>query len=800
MGFLCLLSFGQAPTESSVTGQVVEYLTGEPFQYVDVVIYPHDNDSSQLAGNITDREGKFEFKGLKAGKYKLVAKMMNAVPQVKTFALVDDNEQLELGKIRIEMEFTADSALIEGKRSVYAVKSQKRIYNVSEDLVAQTGLLTDVLRNIPSVTIGVDGNVSLRGTSNITYLINGRPSALLRNNPMAVLSQIPANNIERVEVITAPSAKYRPDGAGGIINIVLKKKVKDGVNATIQGNMGNLQRRGLGLNLNYNLGNVNLFGNYAYKSSETPRDIMDERIDKDGRGGIESSFTSLEDITFGARSHIASAGANFEVGENGFFEIEGNYIFINNNNISTTDWTVNDLQLRNFTVDRNYDGYEIEYDLGVAYEHSFGEDHELTFDFAYDFFDEREDNFYREIYTNPSNGLVDSRNLILKVGPTIETAIDYVRPIGKESELEVGYFGQFIDNDITTLIQDQEGEVWNTNEGRSSEFAFEQNIHALYANFSRSFDVLSITAGLRAEQALITSNLITTNTVVPNDYFKLYPSLNLTYELGDFSEIYFNYSKRVNRADPDEQNPFPEYKSPRERDAGNPLLLPEQIHAGELGVLVRNENLTFAPTLFYRYTFDAFTEFWEIQEDSILHTSFTNSDSYQEAGLEFALIGSYKNTLQYNWSSTIFYNEIDGSNLGLSGRKSNITWETKANIQVSLTNATFLQLNAHYQSERLTPQGAFKPIFLLNTGLRQDILKKRASIILMVSDVFASLIFESVVDTDLLFRQTNYGRNRQIVQVGFTYNLRHSGKRSKVEGIPFEDAIEKTRLPIPEEE
>ncbi|MCB0597613.1 MAG: TonB-dependent receptor [Lewinellaceae bacterium] len=806
---ICLMCFAggaaiaQPNSDTAVFGVVVEKSTGEPMEFVDVVLYEHESETF-LDGITTNKKGEFRFSDIAPGKYYVQTNFMGYEPmKSRVFSIDGKNQAVDLKKIPIEITVSLlDQVEVTATKSTLNLGLDRRAYNVDADIMSQTSSATEILQNLPSVTVDVNGQVSLRGTSNITYLINGRPSALLRAGGAAALQQIPANSIERIEVITNPSAKYRPDGIGGIINIVLKDANKQGLNGSVLANVGNLDRYNANILLNYGKDDVNFFGSYGIRHANTPQDITDLRIDRE-EGVDINSFKNVSDVTFGELSHLATAGVSFPLGESGSVEISGEYFYLNNDNNSFTRWDVTeDDALSQFNIDRQYNGYEQEYDVGVAYEREFeNEDHSLAIEFNLSGYEETEDNLYDEQYLTPFTGNALSRNLIKKGGPVMEFVVEYARPIGRESELELGYLGEIMKDDIDILGEDFENS-WMTDPLKTYRFKFNQTVHAGYGVFTQTIESFYYSVGLRAEQTTITSNLVSSGEKIPNDYFNIFPTLALGLELGDNEEIRLSYSKRINRADPDEQNPFPEYDDPRTRDRGNPKLLPEQVHSVELGYRLQNEKFTFMPTLYYRYLYDGFTEFREIVEDTVLQTTFTNFSNQTLAGAELIFKGNVAKFLDLNFSANAYYNELDGTNLGLDANQSQITWDTKLGANFNISKNTYGQINAQYISSRLTPQGEFQPIVLLNLGLRQDIFNRNASILFTVSDVFASVEFESLIDNPNLYWNTIYGRNNQIFYLGFSYRFGQSyvnKRKRKPEKLDFEDAIEVPN-PVPKED
>ncbi|MCO6477264.1 MAG: TonB-dependent receptor [Phaeodactylibacter sp.] len=781
----------QPVSRASIVGVVVEAASEEPMEFVNVGLF-EPSGKTPIQGTATGKEGAFSFTGVPPGRYYLQLSFIGfKTKTTEIFSISPSSGEIDLREIPIELARNLlDEVEVTADRSTYSLSLDRKVYHVEKDIMGQVSSATEILQNIPSVTVDIDGQVSLRGTSNVTYFINGKPSALLRANGSAALQQIPANTIKRIEVITNPSAKYRPDGIGGIINIVLKEDSREGWNGALSGNVGNLSRQNAGLTLNHGAGGLNVFGSYSFRHANTPRREKDLRIERDETGtpvytAKNSSFRETDEY-----SHVVSAGAGFPTGEDSQVELAGTYYYGKENKNTLAGWEVVDEFPSAFTIERALAELEEEVELSAAFEHEFDEDHTLSIELAYSAYDENEDNYYDENYTRPFPSNAQSRNLIEKGGPLTELSVEYARPVGEDSELEAGYLTEFMQDDIQFTVENYlPGEDrWAADLNRTNHFAFRQNIHALYTTFGHSFDALSILAGLRAEQTFINSRLITTGEEIPNNYFQFFPTLHLAYELDDGQEMQLSYSRRVNRPDSDEHNPFAEYDDPRNREVGNPKLLPEQVHSLELGYHLQKDNFSFIPNLFYRYKYNAFSEIKEIVEDTVLQSRQANLADETAAGLELILTGKVRDVLDLTFSATAFYNELDGANLDFTDRRSNLTWNSKLAANLNITPTTFAQVNAYYRSSRITVQGEARPLFLLNLGMRQDIFQSRASLILTVSDVFASLQWVRVIDTPELYRRRDYTRNKQVVYLGFNYRFGQAFKKDKKE-LDFVDEI-----------
>jgi outer membrane receptor protein involved in Fe transport len=788
-----LSSFAQISTsisDGSITGKVVENSTKAPMEFANVVLF-RANDSTQVSGGITDEKGIFSISKLFAGDYFLRLSFIGFdTLSTRVFSL--RNERMDLGTLVI-----AVSPIVLGKMEVTVAKPiynnsiDKKVYNVEKDILSQSSSATELLQNIPSVAVDVDGNVSLRGTTNVAFFINGKPSLLMRKNSATVLEQMPANTIEKIEVITNPSAKYSPEGVGGIINIVLKKESQDRLNGTLSANFSNLDRYNGNLTLNYRKSKVNLFGSYGLRRMEFIRRGTDARIETDS-AGRQSYYDNNTSSAAKPIAHIANLGLEYSPSDKNHVEISGNYFYRDFHRDESGRTILSD-SLQQITTDfmtnRNNGETEKEYEVNSSYEHGFGrQDHSLKFEYNYSGYGEDEDNYYTEIYSVPGipNSLYNS--LIKKRGHLATVSAEYSYPISEVTKVEAGYTGEFTRDDSRNYWENYDTlqNSWLTDYTKTNRFLFLQDIHALYTTWGHTFGKLSCLAGIRAEQANISSDLVTSDSTILDNYFQVYPTLHLSYRVNDQHEFQLNYSHRVNRPESEEHNPFAEYHDPRNLEAGNPKIKPEQIHSIEFGYNLKKEHLSILPTLYYRYKYNAFTELHQIVNDSIMLTTFTNLANDQSAGLEISLNTEVKKLLSLNFSSDMFYQVIDASNLGYSDKKSIISWNAKLSADLRLIKSNLWQFNAYYRPAELTPQGKSQALFYMNLGMRQDLFQDRASLTLTISDVFNSIKWSNQINTPALYEKTTRKRTSQIVYLGFVYRFGGSTNKDKSE-FKFED-------------
>ena len=552
---LVLLLWGHsisAQTGFIVTGQVVEKDSYEPLIYANIVL-SRQSDSSLAAGVATDSYGNFKFENVQKGKYFISASFIG-FEKIET-PVFELNSNIYVGKLAIKKSsILLDAVNVAGEKSSLQSNLDKKVYNVGKDVISESGSVTDILQNIPSVSADVNGNISIRGTSKITYLINGKSSARLRRNATIALQQIPAYTIERIEVITNPSAKYSPEGTGGIINIIQRKDADIGFNGQVIGNIGNEKRYNSSLVLSRGHDNLNAILSYSLRHPSGTNIFSDERIENLLTNGVSNTRYIEEGSSLTKPlGHVFDAGVVYRFDENNLFEFTGNYFSQNSFHEGNSNINITNNQghlIESFRTLSTNDEYEKEGEGGISFEHLFNgnEDHSLVLEAAYGGYDEEEDQLFNEIYTIPTPKNSIKKILVNKRGSQVELVAEYAVPINEESDFEAGYTGEFIYDNI----------YYNT-ENSPNRFIIDQNNQAFYALYNRDMEPYSLELGLRSEVFGITSHLAEpVDSLIERNYFKLYPTLRLSYEINKFQNLSFSYSRRVNRPEADQLNPYPE--------------------------------------------------------------------------------------------------------------------------------------------------------------------------------------------------------------------------------------------------
>jgi len=794
--FFSTILVAQNHSTGSILGTILIESTKKPLEFVNVVVL-NQSDSTLVTGAVTDNKGKFEIDNVPIGTYFIKYSLLGfEEKQSLNFNIDNKQKEMDFGKINLkETALNVSGVTVTSQRTTLVNSIDRKVYNVQQDILSKTGSASDLLQNIPSVQVDIDGTVSLRGSENVLILLNGKPSPLMGKNRAEVLQQMPANSIERIEVITNPSAKYKPDGTSGIINIVMKKDVNTGLNGTTSANAGNHDRYNASVNLNYNPGPYNIFGTYSIRKDERNSFTTDRRKLYDSSGRLSNYHNEDGSSYSRPLSHVVALGMDYRLDVANSFGLSGNYRYRGFTRTETSTKVTNDIAN---VITEDYDRlrYDPEYENemgGNAYfQHNFnGDDHKLRAEFNISHQPELEDNHYNDVFRLPTTSLQYDNMRLYQNEDQKQLTIDYSNRFSEQSTFEAGYAGNFNKRDMDYYGNyfDANQQQFVTDLQKTTHFIYDETIHALYATYENSFGPLSFLGGLRAEQSFINANLVSKDSVITNDYMKLYPTLHLSYKINQLLELQLNYSRRANRPEGDDLNPFPEYQDPRNVRAGNPRLLPEFIHSVEFGFQWQNDNLTIVPSVFYRNKYNGFTRVTKPLNDTILITIQENLAADQSAGFELVVSGNVGSTFSANISTNVFYEQIDAANLGFSGKKSAVSGSGSLNCNLNLASATMIQMNSNYRSLRLTPQGEFKPSFVMNLGMRQDLFNDKFSFVLTVSDILKTLKREINLDTPRLIQNTINNRDTRIIYFGITYHFGTPAKKPKEKSLQYDNGL-----------
>jgi outer membrane receptor protein involved in Fe transport len=671
-------------------------------------------------------------------------------------------------------------AVVTGTRSDVVATPDRVSFNVANDLQVQTGTVADALRSVPGVEVDLQGRVSLRGDPGVTILIDGRPSAMLRGeNRGDVLLSMPAGQIERVEVMTNPSAALSPEGSGGVINLVTKQVRKDTRSGTVRATLGTEGRGALNLSGAHSGSGLTVTGDVGYRrmTGEASATQLRSRLDPASGDFVTSRQDSVLDTANAART--ARVGIDYDLDKKNRLSTELSYRDIGGD-IERLDSFAS--QNPAFSYERDSD-IEL-FQRGVSGRASWrrtlpGKEHELAADL------EVEKGLFRrevEAVTDFASG-PSSFERIRNSGKRGENSVklDYKKPMGKEGSLNLGYQGNFGTSEF-----DYSGARGPTLEallpvpGLTNSFEYDQNIHAFFGTWRFPLGKLDVQTGLRLEQVGTEIRQVTDGLSFERDYFRAYPTLHLGYELSKTEQLRGSYSRRIQRPSPQDLNPYTFYIDPQNVRRGNPLLLPEVTDSFEIALQHRKAGNFYSLTGFYRRSSGGVTDILSDLGGGVFLTTRANLATAKRAGIELIANGKLSKTLTYNASGTFLWNEIDPRVGGFSEPRSGTTGTVRANLTWQPTKKDFFQLNASHSGKQLLPQGYRRSGAILNLGYRRKVNDK-LSLLVTGQNVLDSARQVTIFETPALrdrFTQTGTGR---IVLLGLVYNLGGQGGRKKPE-------------------
>jgi outer membrane receptor protein involved in Fe transport len=661
---------------------------------------------------------------------------------------------------------TSDSTAMRGS-------IDSRSYSVANDLSARTGSVADALRNVPSVSVDVQGNVSLRGDSNVTILIDGKPSSQFTGEGKGdALSSMPADQIDRVEVMTNPSAAYRPDGSAGIINLITKKTQKPGLNGTVRFNVDTLGRHNGGISATRRSGKLTLTGDASYRrDTQEAAQVIDRATLDRISGGYLTSKQDADVDNSGGMANLRGA-FDYDLDKNNRLsgELRLRRIAFDTDvqetySALTASGAPSRAYLRTTSGEMTRDNGALSFDWRRQFKG--GSDHTLTTHLEHEITD-----FTRnaEAFTRNTPGL----DLYERIGMDVEQTrtnlkADYVRPMPDSVKLKTGFDFEVASNDYVN--RGSEGPSLGglvPVPSRNNRYVFDQDVYAAYVTYERPFGDFSVQGGLRAEQVQINVDDVTNRVTGANDYFKVYPTLHMGYTLSQSQTLSANFSRRVQRPGAQDLHPYRVYIDPYNYRQGNPDLKPQITDSFELGWQMRKGQTYYLATAYFRDTKDSVTDVVSDLGGGAFLTSRANLGKSRSGGLELVANGRLTPKLTYNLSGNLFWNEIDAANLGFDGTRSGTAVAGRANLNWQATPKDFFQVNVFSSGRRLTPQGHRQPFKMLNLGYRRKVNDK-LSFVVTAQDALDWFQDVSITDTPALRDRTRRSANIRSVFFGFSY-------------------------------
>lgn len=788
--FILLLAHltGQSQGKATVKGQASDSSSLKPLSYAGIRIF--NSAGKKLESESVATEGGDFTVELKYGRYYAMIDFMGYKShKTPEFTLSKEHDTHDIGVVKlVPSANTLQEVVVQAEKSSMQLSLDKKIFNVGKDLANAGGSASDILTNIPSVSVDPEGGVKLRGSDNVRILIDGKPSGLVSFKGGSGLQQLQASMIERVEIITNPSARYEAEGMAGIINIVLKKDKRQGFNGSFELTAGDPTNLGGAANLNFRHKKVNFFINYgiAYRRQPGIGTLYQEVYGKDTTHILKQANKGL--LT-GFNNNIRG-GLDYYFNENNI--LTGSYLYRRSNanritDIRYEDYINNTSNLTDISTRRqDEDEVEPNSEYTLNYKRSFEQKgHELVAEVKY--LDNWESS--RQLFTQhyfSSEGLEDVAKASIQKSPNDEYEkqwlfqVDYTKPIGKEGKFETGLRSSFrnMENDYLVTERNAAGDFVPL-PGLDNDFFYDEKISAAYGILGNKSKKISYQAGLRAEWTNVKTTLQETHQVNPRKYMNLFPSAHFTVDLAKQNAIQLSYSRRVRRPVYDDLSPYMTYSDSRNFFSGNPDLNPEFSNVFEVGHIKYFDKGSFSSSLYYRSTKGKIDRIRQVDDEGKSNTRPENLLSEKAFGTEFTSGYTPYKWWKLDFNFNFFYADIDGSNIIKSYKASTYSWFARQTSRFMFAKNFDIQLRGNYEAPQKTAQGSRKALYYIDLSLSKDVLNSNGTITLNLLDVFNSRRNRYIATGPNFYTEGNFQYRRRQINLTFNYRIKQSKQAKK---------------------
>ncbi len=803
--FFCIFKINATDStgeKGTLYGQVVSAQNNIGIQYVSVALF-RAKTGELVGGIITNADGDFKLDGLLPGNYYLEISFVGYQnKRVEDVEIDAKNQHLNLGMLIIgEKAQELEEVEVVAEKAAFEFKLDRKVVNVSEHYTAISGSAVNVLENVPSVTVDIEGNVLLRGSAGFSVLIDGVPSLL---EPSDALRQIPASTIQTIEIITNPSAKYNPDGTAGIINVITKKNSLQGLSGVFNAKSGT---NNLGADFQLNLQGERWKGflgaDYSY---------ADYKGDKNGYRktfSVDTVFNVKHDGTIRSKwdNYNVRGGVEFKIDTLKLISVDLSYGGRKSHNYSDLKYS----EYHNFDTNiYNYfshdDGFQGNEGLSVnsLYLQKFDtDDHTLSAMVSYS---NRETEEYNENVVKSHDNVIKKGRKNTEEGPMSrwQTKLDYTLPLGEQASLEAGYQSIFDkDLDATGFFEDINGTGIYVEDGLyKNSINYKQDIHALYFMFGNQLSKIKYQLGLRGEYSKrqvrfdeLSSEIFLGDDMISSDRYDYFPSAHLSYSLPANQELMFSYSRRIERVRSYHFEPFYTWEDAFNVSRGNSKLLPEYIDSYELNFLKKMDDSYFSFETYYSITHDKIEWVRRIYRDNILERFPQNvgKDYYlgMDATYSFDLIKWWKIDL----SGSLYNYKVKGHWGDYSFNEQRLTWYYRVNQTIKINPLIQLQGNWRYYSKRITSQGIYQPVYTFDIAVRKDFKNRKMTALMELRDVFSTNNRENTND-GIAFKDHYFQKiHTPVLTFVFTYRFNNYKPFKKSlagdDGLGSEESMER---------
>ncbi len=822
--------------QTAVRGTVVDKSLSTPLEFVTVQVVKQET-SAFVSGTMTDENGKFRIDGLKAGKYVLVLTYVGYTTRRQPFELVRRNGVNDFGAISLsEDAHQLQEVQVTGQKSAMKLEIDRKSFDVSQLISSEGQSVSDLLDNIPSVEVDNDGNVSLRGNTSVEVWINGKPSGLTSDNRSTILEQMPAESIERVEVIDNPSAKFSAEGSAGIINIVLKKERNAGYFGSLRVGGNTNEGANTAVNFNYNSSVVEVMADVGYRhmarkgSTESEQNNFDDGVltgynnyvTKDRRVG-NNLFSRINLTVHASKKDDLSLVGMFMTGGNRSHSSTPYYY----GSYDEYGETYDDYVLtRNTTSDNSMTMMHGE----LGYTHEFGDKHKIDFNFSANKWSNDENTFYRDhtdfsTLLTPQPSVYDwqfrpqdrgSHSCVLK--------LDYENQITDKFKIESGYNWNSSHENTPQYSYEAIGEngekpsVYDNTDPKQdysqyeehsffNRFMYHLNVHAWYVTATYNFGKFGLMGGLRGEYWHVNTQSLDwdqeyagkeKDAPFKKDYFQLFPSVFASYQITKDDQLQLNYTRRLRRPWGGELNSFRDTRDATMISFGNPELTPEYSNSFSLNYLRTWTEHSMLVSLYYRPTTNVMQRirYRDTDEDMMYSTTVNVSES-TSAGGEITVKNHLFSFLDLTTNVNAYYYKLDAFDYEINDQdvtgeaQTRFTWNVRMQVSLLLPYGISAQVNGRYNSRQAITQGHRPASFFMDLGVRKSFLDKMFTVALNCRDLLDSRAWKSVTESDTYWRYQTNRRNSRNVSLSLTWNFGNmKGKKTNRESESFDSGEE----------
>ena len=810
--FVLFLLFSLATVALSaqglVRGRVLDKQTEEALSFVNVKVLQKGSDVF-VKGTVTDSDGKFLIEGLKNGQYTVTFTFVGYKTIERQVTISDKNKTVSYPAVFMSEDAHAlKEVTVTGQKSSMKLEVDRKSFDVSQ-LVTNVGqTASEALENIPSVEVDNDGNVSLRGNSSVEVWINGKASGLTSDNRAQILQQLPAESIERIEVIDNPSAKFSAEGSAGIINIVLKKDLKPGYYGSLQAGGNTRGGANTSFNINYNSPLIDTYANIGFRHRENKGKSESEQIftktnryqwykgeshdmgnNLFGRAGVTLHASKKDDFSL---SGMMMKGLRKSWGETPY-----HYGVLGAGNSMDND----DQLMTRSTRSRG--------DMNMLYgefnyRHSFTDTHYLDFVLDYHRWKSDNDNFYEDnsvfmgaaAANQPNTYNYQSRPGHMN-NRSWEVKLDYENPISENFQLQAGYQGRFSHENTPQESFIMENGVLVEDQRYFNRFIYDMDLHALYATATLKLGKFGVMGGLRGEYWKVDTESYTWEqeyqpsdrnkpTPFKKDYFQLFPSVFLSYQITDNDQLQLNYTRRLRRPWGGQLNSFKDTRDATTVSFGNPELTPEFSNSFSLNYLKTWTEHSMMVSAYYQPTTDVMQRInWQNPLDGLFYSTSENVAKSTSAGMELTVKNKLFSFLDLTTSANAYYYKLNGFSYDIDGQtvrgegNSNFSWNARMIASIILPYDISVQLTGNYRSKMVITQGYRKPNYGLDFGLRKGFLNKKLMLSVSCRDVLNSRRWENFTDSDTFTRHQLNKRRSRSVNFTLTWNFGNMMPKAK---------------------